>query len=247
MKSPRVLPTIVVLDTPEDVARAVAERFVKAAGKAVEENGIFSVALSGGSTPKRIYELLAADEFRHRVPWHATHLFFTDERCVPPDHAESNYRMAREVLFSKVDLPKGNVHRMRGELEAVESAKLYEAEMRAFFGDVRFPRFDLMLLGMGDDGHTASLFPHTDALAESSLWVVANPVGKFDAYRLTLSAPAIINAARIAFVVTGTSKAERLDDVLNGSHDPQRLPAQMISPVNGTLDWFLDGAAAAKL
>jgi 6-phosphogluconolactonase len=247
MKSPRVSPTINVLDIPEDVARAVAERFVEVAGKAVDANGAFAVALSGGSTPKRIYELLAGDDFRQRVSWPATHLFFTDERCVPPNHAESNYRMAREALFSKVDLPEGNVRRMRGEIEAVASAKLYEAEMRAYFGDVRWPRFDMILLGMGDDGHTASLFPHTDALAESSLWVIANPVAKFDAYRLTLSAPAINNAARIAFVVTGASKAGRLDDVLNGSHDSQRLPAQMISPVNGTLEWFLDGSAAAKL
>lgn len=247
MNPPRVSPNIIVLDTSEDVARAVAVRFVEVARKAVDDKGRFAVALSGGSTPKRIYELLAGEEFRERVPWEATHLFFSDERCVPADHANSNFRMASEALFSKLDLPKGNVHRMRGELEAVEGAELYEAEMRAFFGGVRWPRFDLILLGMGDDGHTASLFPHTAALDESSRWAVANWVEKFAAHRLTLTVPAINHAARTAFVVTGTSKAERLVEVLNESYDPQRLPAQMISPVNGTLEWFLDGAAAAQL
>ncbi len=247
MNPPRVSPHIIVRDTPEEVARVVSERFAEVVAKAVEDHGRCAVALSGGSTPKRIYELLASEEFRGLVPWEATHLFFSDERCVPAEHADSNYRMAREALFSKIDLPEGNVHRMRGELEPGEGAELYEDEMRAFFGAGEWPRFDLILLGMGDDGHTASLFPHTDALAESSRWAVANWVEKFDAHRLTLTAPTINHASRIAFVVTGASKAERLVDVLNGNYDPQRLPAQMISPVNGMLEWFLDGAAAVKL
>jgi 6-phosphogluconolactonase len=156
--------------------------------------------------------------------------------------------MANEALLSRVALPSENIHRMRGEGDAVANARLYEDELRGFFGDdAAWPEFDLVMLGMGDDGHTASLFPGTHALDVRAAWVTANPVEKFDAYRITLTAPAINHARHVMFIVTGAGKAERLHEVIHGAHDPQRLPAQLIQPQTGALAWFLDAAAAAKL
>lgn len=236
-----------VFGGPELVARAAAARFAELAGECVSAAGRFSVALSGGSTPRRIYELLAGGEFAPRVEWPRVHVFFGDERCVPPDDAESNYRMARESLLSRVALPAQNVHRMAGEGRPPESARAYEEELRAFFGGAEWPRFDLVMLGLGDDGHTASLFPGSPALAEGRAWAAANWVEKLGAFRLTLTAPAINHAAHVMFVVTGAGKAERLREVVEGPRDPQRLPAQMIRPGRGTLDWYVDEAAAARL
>ncbi len=236
-----------VFDDAEQVARAVAVRFVESAGESVAQNGRFSVALSGGSTPRRVYELLAGGEFAPRVDWPHVHVFFGDERCVPPDDADSNYRMARESLLSLVAIPPRNVHRMIGEGDAAANARLYEGELRAFFGDATTPRFDLVMLGLGEDGHTASLFPGSLALAESSAWVVANWVEKFGAYRLTLTAPVINSAAHVLFLAVGAAKAERVRDVLEGERDPVRLPAQLIRPGGGHLEWFVDRAAASKL
>jgi 6-phosphogluconolactonase len=238
---------VLIYEDAGAVARAVAERFVELANECASARGRFSVALSGGSTPRRIYELLAGAEFASRVAWSKVHVFFGDERCVPPDDAESNYRMARESLLSRVATPAENVHRMIGEGDAVANARLYEDELREFFGGDSLPVFDLVMLGMGDDGHTASLFPGSPALEELSAWVVANRVEKFGAYRLTLTARVINNAARVVFVVTGAGKAERLAEVIEGARDPQRLPAQLIRPARGALDWYVDRAAAAKL
>jgi 6-phosphogluconolactonase len=231
----------------ERVARAAAARFVELAGECVSARGRFCVALSGGSTPRGIYELLSGQEFAPRVGWPKVHVFFGDERCVPPDDKESNYRMARESLLSRVAIPGGNVHRMIGEGDAAANARLYEDDLRAFFGGDRLPRLDLVMLGMGDDGHTASLFPGSPALDESRAWVVANRVEKFAAYRLTLTAPVINNAAHVTFVVTGAGKAERLREVIEGPRDPPRLPAQLIRPASGALEWFIDQAAASRL
>ncbi|MDQ3907512.1 MAG: 6-phosphogluconolactonase [Acidobacteriota bacterium] len=246
----------------ESVARAVAARFVELAGQSTASGGRFSVALSGGSTPRRVYELLAGEEFAARVDWPRVQIFFGDERCVPPDDAESNYRMARESLLSRVNVPAENVHRMRGEGDPPASARLYEEELRAFFGarggdeDESYtvktgasdlPRFDLIMLGMGDDGHTASLFPRSPALEVKDEWVAANWVEKFGAYRLTLTAPVINNAAHVLFVVTGAGKADRLREVVEGPRDPSRLPSQLIRPSRGALDWYVDQAAASKL
>jgi 6-phosphogluconolactonase len=236
-----------VFDDAEAVARAAAELFARLSRESIAERGTFSVALSGGTTPRRVYELLASDEYREHVPWPSVHVFFGDERTVPPDHAESNYRMASEALLSRVALPAENVHRIEGVGDAAANASDYESVMRGFFGDADWPRFDLVFLGMGDDGHTASLFPHTAALEESRAWVAANRVEKFGAWRITLTAPAINAARRVVFLVTGAGKAERLSEVLNGAHDPSRLPSQMIQPRDGQLEWYLDRAAAAKL
>jgi 6-phosphogluconolactonase len=225
----------------------VAGRFAELARSSVAERGVFSVALAGGTTPRRVYELLAGEEFRTQVPWEGVHVFFGDERAVPPDHADSNYRMAHEALLSHVPIPERNVHRMRGEGDAAANASLYEDELRAFFGDAEWPRLDLVMLGMGDDGHTASLFPGTTALAEERAWAAANWVEKFNSWRVTLTAPAINRARHVAFVVTGAGKAERLAEILKGERDPTRLPSQLIEPSGGRLEWFVDRAAAASL
>lgn len=234
-------------DDAESVARAAAEEFVRLSRESVEARGAFSVALSGGTTPRRVYELLASDEYNARVDWSKVHVFFGDERTVPPEHSDSNYRMAREALLSRVSIPAENIHRIEGLGDAVANASDYESVMRGFFGDVDWPRFDLVFLGMGDDGHTASLFPQTSALEETRAWVAGNWVEKLGAWRITLTAPAINAARRVVFHVTGASKAERLNEVLNGARDPTRLPSQMIRPRDGTLRWYVDRAAAARL
>jgi len=239
---------ILIFEDGEQVARAATERFIELAKQSIEAQGRFSVALSGGSTPKRIYSLLASDEYRTRVEWPKVHLFFGDERTVPPDHPDSNYRMANEAMISHVPIPAENVHRMVGEGDAVTNARLYEDELRVFFDGEAWPRFDLVMLGMGDDGHTASLFPGSRALHEQAAWVVANWVEKFNTFRITLSAPAINHAAHVMFIVTGAAKAERLPEVISGPRQPDRLPSQLIHPeTEGALEWFVDKAAAAKL
>lgn len=241
-------PNFQIYANADEVARAAARRFAELARESIAANGRFSVALAGGSTPKRIYELLAAEDFGSALDWQNIHVFFGDERTVPPDHDDSNFRMANEALLSRVALPPENVHRMRGESDAVANARLYEDELRGFFGDdAAWPVFDLVMLGMGDDGHTASLFPGTHALDMNAAWVAANWVEKFDTYRVTLTAPAINHARQIMFIVTGAGKAERLHEVINGAYEPHRLPSQLIRPRAGTLTWFLDEAAAAKL
>jgi 6-phosphogluconolactonase len=236
-----------VFEDAESVARAAADTFARLARECVEERGAFSVALSGGTTPRRVYELLASDEYAGGVPWDGVHVFFGDERMVPPDHADSNYRMANEALLSRVPLPEENVHRIEGVGDARSNASDYESVMRGFFGEAEWPRLDLVMLGMGDDGHTASLFPGTAALDERRAWAVANWVEKLGAWRVTLTAPAINSARGVLFLVTGAGKAERLREVLSGERDPARLPSQMIHPHEGSLECYVDRAAAEKL
>jgi 6-phosphogluconolactonase len=236
-----------IFDDAEGVAKAAANRFVELARQAANERGRFAVALSGGSTPKRAFELLASADYRQQVEWSKVHIFFGDERAVPPDDPESNYRMASEALLSRVSIPTKNIHRINGVGDAVANARLYEDELRTFFNDAAWPRFDLVLLGMGDDGHTASLFPGTKALAEQESLVTANWVEKFNAYRITLTATAINHAAHIIFLVTGENKAERLSEVLGVERAPSRLPSQLIEPTDGSLEWFIDRAASVHL
>jgi 6-phosphogluconolactonase len=234
---------VYIFDTPERLAIAAAERFVEY--KAL--SGTFSVALAGGNTPRRVYELLATEQFAKRVEWSQVALFFGDERCVPPDHPDSNYRMIFEALISKVAIPSANVHRVIGELDPVESARLYERELRTFFGGLAWPRFDLVLLGMGEDGHTASLFPSSDALHEVSRWVVATKPNDSGHQRVTLTVPVFNHAARIIFLVTGEAKAKRLAQVLRPQPGSELLPAQVIHPAAGSLEWLVDSAAASYL
>ena len=247
MEARQESPKVTVFESAEEVARAAAERFVELAQSATRERGRFAVALSGGSTPKRTYELLAGDRFSRRVDWPQVHVFFGDERMVPPDDAESNYRMASEAMLSRLRVAPENVHRINGLGDAVANARLYEDELRTFFNDAAWPSFDLVLLGMGDDGHTASLFPGTQALDEHDAWVAANWVLKLDAYRVTLTAPAINRAAHVIFLVTGANKAAPLREVLKGELDTRRLPSQLIRPLDGSLEWLVDRAAAEQL
>jgi 6-phosphogluconolactonase len=181
-----------------------------------------------------------------RMPWGKLHLFWVDERCVPPDNDESNYKMTNQAMLSKVPLPAAQIHRMEGELDPQVAASRYEAVLRAEFGPGD-PVFDLVLLGMGDDGHTASLFPHTQALFEMVRLVVANHVPQKDTWRVTLTWPVINRGREVAFLIEGAGKAQVLDDVLLGAYDPEAKPSQLIWPESGKLTFLLDAAAAAKL
>ena len=227
------------------LARAAAEHCVTLAAEAIAARGRFAVALSGGSTPCATYALLATEEFDARVDWSRVHVFWGDERCVPPDHPDSNYRMARQALLDKTSIPTENVHRIRGELPPDQAATAYQAELEAVLG--AGGRFDLISLGMGEDGHTASLFPGTAALHEQTRWVVAHYVGKLSVWRVTLTPVAINAAAHVTFLVSGAGKAERLREVLDGPHQPDVLPAQIVRPTDGRLLWLADAAAAVHV
>jgi 6-phosphogluconolactonase len=226
--------------------RIAAEEVARRAEEAVGARGRFAIALAGGSTPKRLYALLAdpGQPFCGRVPWRATHVFFGDERHVPPEHPDSNYGMARAALLSKVPIPPENVHRVRAEETDASTAALdYERELYQFFGGL--PRFDLVLLGIGAEGHTASLFPGSPALDEQAHLVAAPWVEKLRSHRITLTLPVLDAAAAVAFLVAGSEKAERVAEILGG-RGPE-LPAARVQPAQGELIWFLDAPAAAQL
>ncbi len=205
-----------------------------------------TVALSGGSTPKAVFQLLAHPPLRDALPLDNLHLFWGDERTVPPTHPDSNFHMASAAWLDHVPFPAGQLHRMRTELPASAAATAYQSELEAVFGPA-LPCFNLVLLGLGDDGHTASLFPHTAALTEETRWVVANPVPQLHTERVTLTYPVINNAEQVVFLVSGASKAAILSQVLEGPVDCQQLPSQGIQPTSGHLLWLLDQAAAAQL
>jgi 6-phosphogluconolactonase len=235
---------LLLYETPEELAEASARDFAARTQETIDERGRFAVALAGGSTPKATYEVLARD-YANELDWSRVHVFFGDERTVPPDHEDSNYRMAYETLLSHV--PVGSVHRMRGELPPDEAAAAYEEELRAFFGQVDIPGLDLILCGLGEDGHTLSLFPETAALDVNDRWVVANPVLKLGTTRLTLTIP-VLNASRaVTFLVAGESKAEALKEVLEGDADPRAYPAKLVRPESRDLTWMVDRAAARLL
>ena len=233
------------------IAKRAAQEFVQAAVAAVGEKGSFNVALAGGSTPKALYGLLATDStLRSQVPWDKMHLFFGDERHVGPDHPESNFRMVTEAMISKSPLRAEQVTRIKGEYpDAEQAAREYEQALRAYFKlkDGEYPRFDLVLAGMGNEGHTLSLFPGTKALHADGRIVARNWVGKLYAERITLTAAAASNAARIIFMVTGADKASALKAVLEGPFEPEQLPAQLLQPKNGKLLWLVDAAAGSML
>jgi 6-phosphogluconolactonase len=233
------------------LARRAAEFFVVEADKAVAARGVARIAISGGSTPKAAFANLAeqGEEWRERMPWEKLDLWWVDERCVPPDDADSNYRMTREALLDHVPLKPEQIHRMEGELEPDDAAAKYEAELKKSFGlnGTEVPRFDVLQLGLGPDGHTASLFPHTEALHVTDRLVAANYVESLDMWRVTLTRP-VINAARqVFFLIEGAEKAMILNEVMEGPRDEERLPSQFIAPVNGILTLLLDQAAATLL
>lgn len=236
-----------VLDDTEALAQAAADRFVAASEEAIENRGRFTVALSGGSTPQGAYSRLADPSLATKVSWRNVEIFWGDERCVPPDHPDSNYRMVRKTLIQKVPIPQTNVHRIQGELDPDLAAEAYEEQLRSVFGTKDRPRFDLILLGLGKDGHTASLFPGSQALRETRRWVAAVFVESLEAWRVTLTPPVLNSARQLSFLVAGKSKAKRLHEVLLGEQQPELLPAQIIQPRNGQVSWLIDQAAAANL
>jgi len=249
--TPSAARQVVVLPDLAALTRRAADEFVKSVNEAIAEKGSFTVALAGGSTPKSLYSLLADDpSYRSKIPWAKLHFFFGDERHALPDSPESNFHMANEALFSKGLVKPEQITRIRGEYADTEKAALeYQQALRAYFKvrDGEYPRFDLVLLGMGDEGHTLSLFPGTKALHATDRIVVRNWVGKLFTDRITLTVPAANHARRVIFSVTREDKALALKAVLEGPYEPEQLPAQYIQPVNGSLLWLVDQAAASKL
>jgi len=237
-------PEILIFDNAEELARAAAVKFLEHSQSFIARQGRFSVALSGGNTPRRVYELLATDELKNQIQWSDVHIFFGDERPVPHNPPASNFGMAMATLISRVPIPATNFHPIRGEGDPHANARLYEKELKTFFPNVTWPRFDLVLLGMGEDGHTASLFPGTGALNEHSAWVFANWVENLGEFRITLTAPAINAAANVLFLVTGEKKAVVLAEIFGERLEPGRFPAQLIQPHEGSLLWMVDAAAA---
>jgi len=233
---------IVIMPDPEALAREAAQRFKTLALEAAESRGRFSVALSGGSTPDALYRLLAEEPHRGQIPWEQVHLFWGDERCVSADDPGSNFRLANQALIAHVPIPPENIHRIRGELEPQAAARAYERELQDFFCGPK-PRFDLVLLGLGGDGHTASLFPGSGALDETERLAVAVEAHYQDrpAQRVTLTLPAINTARQILFLVTGSTKAEIVQAVLEGPDGC--FPAQRIHPSAGQLTWLMDEEA----
>jgi len=240
-------PQVRVFASPEHLFRAGAERFCSIGSQAIRERGRFAVALSGGSTPRGLYEELVRD-FSSQLPWQNVFFFWSDERHVPPSDPESNYRMANETLLSRLSIPSDHIFRIPAEIpNAGAAAQAYEQTLREVFRPApgSFPRFDLILLGMGPDGHTASLFPGTTALEEKQHWVVANWVEKFSTFRITFTYPVLNCAASVMFLISGGDKAAMVGRALKDS--ASNLPCQGVKPVDGELNWFLDQAAAAKL
>ncbi len=236
---------IKVYEDKQALAEAAARDFIERANAAIQETGRFAVALAGGSTPEATYELLATKEYAGEVDWGNVHFFFGDERSVPPDDEDSNYRMADESLLSHVSV--GSVHRMKGELLPDEAAMEYEGELREFFSTPgRPPEFDLIQLGIGDDGHTASLFPNTAALDVTDRWVAQNPVPKLETVRITLTLPVLNAAKAVSFLVAGEGKAEALKAVLESDADPHDYPSKFLQPA-GELNLMLDREAAVML
>jgi 6-phosphogluconolactonase len=237
--------SVTVLPDPDALADRAADHFIELAVAAIAARDSAAVALAGGSTPRAMNARLAAPPRRDQLDWTKVRFFFGDERCVPPDHADSNYRMTRETLFAPLGIPDSNVARIRGEDAPQAAASAYDALLESALGAP--PIFDIVYLGMGPDGHTASLFPGTIATLASRRYAVANFVPKFNSFRITLT-PQVLNAARhVTITAAGAEKADALAAVLNGPRDPDRYPAQLVAPANGELHWFVDAAAAAQL
>ena len=230
----------------EDLSRFAAEKFIEIGNQAIEKRGQFTVALAGGSTPKSLYRLLTTEKFKSQIDWKSVFFFFGDERNVLPDAKESNFRMANENLFEPLKIDFDKIYRWKIELEIPEKiAEDYSSGVEFFFRG--FPKFDLILLGMGADGHTASLFPFTEALNETEQIAVANRVEKLETLRFTLTFPVINNAENVIFLVSGTDKAETLKEVLEGDFQPLKYPSQNVKPDGGNLFRLVDEPAAKLL
>ena len=240
-------PVLDISKDPAALAASAVEKFIMVAGVAIAQQGKFAVAFSGGSTPKAMFQLLASPTVASRVDWSSVEVYFVDERCVPPEHPDSNFGMANANLLSKVPLAPANVHRMKGEIDPNTAAIEYGKMLKARFGD---GGVDLMFLGMGEDGHTASLFPHTPATKETHHRCVAQHVEHSttgDSWRITLTAPFINRSTEIAVLVAGKDKAAIVKAVLMQPRDAEKYPVQLIEPASGHMSWMLDEAAASQL
>jgi len=239
---------IIVLDTAEQLFVRAAEEILHIAGEAICTHGEFRICLAGGTTPARTYEMLAKN-FRGNIDWKEVQFYWGDERCVPPDDPASNFGMATRTMLSHLDLKPTQIHRMKGELAPADAARAYEDELRESFGvdpgDV--PRFDLVLLGLGENRHIASLFPGQPAIHEQERLVIPVEVDDAHRNRITVTPPVINNAARVMFVVSGEAKAAAVRDVIEGADDPERAPAKLVAPTDGVAMWLLDAAAASHL
>jgi 6-phosphogluconolactonase len=237
-----VKPDILLFADPGALGRKAASMFADRSKISIAARGKFGVAISGGTTPLIFFELLAA-EYGKAVRWDLTHIFWVDERCVPPEHKDSNYKGAHDALLSKVPVPPSNVHRMIGEMPPEEGAREYEKELRSFFGEKDFPVFDLVVLGVGEDGHTASLFPDAPSLAETKRLAIPVYVEELKSWRITLSLPVLNNASDILFLAAGSKKSHILEKLLGGGGDRNRYPAGLIRPVHGNVSWLVDEEA----
>ena len=226
----------------EKLVAATTERVVDSIGQAIQQAGLCNIALSGGSTPGGVFSLLASNPYRDRVDWSRLHLFWGDERMVPPEHQDSNFRMVQETLLDHIKIPDENVHRMRGEIAPEEAAAEYAELLHDHFKG-SLPCFDLILLGLGEDGHTASLFPETDAVEEYEKHAVAVFVPKLSAWRVTLTLPVLNAARKVLFLVSGKSKSEIVQRIMSNKQPAKELPATMVNPQNGELHWMLDSEA----
>ncbi|HEX7409713.1 MAG TPA: 6-phosphogluconolactonase [Candidatus Binatia bacterium] len=245
--APAAAPEVMVCGSADNLAKQAAREFSRAAQKSAAARGRFRVALAGGSTPRAAYALLANAPLRQQVPWQQTEVFWADERVVPPNDPASNYRMAHEMLLAHVPIPPDHIHRFRTELSPPDAiARQYEDELRASFQCAR-PRFDLILLGMGEDGHTASLFPHAAALGERNKLALALYAAHLHTYRVTLTLPVLNEARLVIFLVSGRAKAETLRHVLRGERQFERWPAQAVQPRQGRVVWLVDRDAAGLL
>lgn len=235
-----------IFPTPEALSHAAAEHIIAVAQASVAAKGKFAISLSGGSTPERLFQLFAQAPFRQQMPWQQSYFFWGDERCVPLNDERNNAHTAIKLLFEKIDVPAENTFRIPTDQAPEVAAAQYEQTIKDFFG-TEPPRFDLMLLGMGDNGHTASLFPQTKVLHETQHLVQSEYIQEVRMHRVTMTAPLINQSHRIIFLVTGANKAEMLKTVLQGAHEPALYPAQLIKPVDGELLWMVDEAAAAAI
>ena len=236
---------IKIFNSPEEFQKGCTNYIVNIILECINSYGRCTIALSGGSTPKSIYKLLGSVEYLSRIPWENIYLFWGDERCVPPFDPDNNFKMVDETLTSKVPIPSQNIFRIHSEETPLEAANDYENTLRSFFSNNTFPSFDIMLLGLGEEGHTASLFPGSTAMDENQRWVVSTYVEKLKAYRITLTFPVINSAKHIIFLVAGSNKAEILKNIF--ADDQNNIPAKKVRPNNGKLTWLLDKDAASLL
>ncbi len=240
--------TVVIYPDADTLSHEAARHVVRVANESIVTHGRFTLALAGGSTPKKLYTLLASEPYRDQINWALVEIFWSDERCVAPDSEDSNYHLAEEVLLSKVPIPANQIHRMPADATDRDAAALaYTEEIRRVFGTDGIPSFDLLQLGLGPEGHTASLFPHQASLKELRRLVMPVDVPKPPPPRLTFTPPLLNAAAHILFLVTGQDKADAVQAILEGENNPDEYPAQIIRPSRGEVTWMLDAAAASKL